>query len=65
MRVTKLINDLTTFLRDYGDQDVWVYDNNCAGHYGCDPWSPLDAQDGVQPYQNQDGEQVARIETQW
>lgn len=65
MKVTELINRLTAYLAEHGDHDVWVYDNNCAGHYGCEPWNAIDGNDGVSPYQLTDGTQVARMETTW
>lgn len=65
MKVSELIAKLVHFIEENGDRDVWVYDNNCGGHYNCEPFSPLDLADGVSPYQLQDGTQVARIETQW
>lgn len=65
MKVSELIAHLVKYIGDYGDHAVYVYDNNCGGHYDCASFSSLDGDDGVTPYQLEDGTQVARIETTW
>jgi hypothetical protein len=64
-KASELIAGLVKFIEKHGDKNVWVYDNNCHGNYGCEPWTPLDKEDGVTPFQLEDGEVVARLETQW
>jgi len=68
MKASELIQKLTEFVEEHGDLDVWVYDNGCGGHYNCEPYQPIDVNDGVRLHLNVDGPtttRVARLETEW
>lgn len=64
MNVSLLIEQLTKFLDEHGDLDVWVYNYQCSGHYGCLRYEQLDDSWGVRLGRDDSGRvPVAKLET--
>lgn len=64
MNVSLLIEQLTKFLDEHGDLDVWVYNYACSGHYSCSRYEQLDDSWGVRLGRDASGDvPVAKLET--